>query len=140
VDAQGRRRHGRDLYNWLMARKPGLVVNERVERERGLGDFLCPEQAVPAAPLERPWDTCATMNGSWGYSDWAENNYRSVKDLLQEMVMVVSRDGNYLLNIGPKCDGSTLAIVRRRTPVMITKPVPALLPASHAKDPCSHGT
>ncbi|MBT2469287.1 alpha-L-fucosidase [Streptomyces sp. ISL-66] len=100
---------GEDLYGWLMARKPGLVVNERVKRDLGLGDFACPEQTVPVRPLDRPWETCATMNGQWGYTDWAENNYRSVKDIIQEMVTVVSRDGNYLLNIGPKGDGTVTA-------------------------------
>ncbi|MGR4880350.1 alpha-L-fucosidase [Streptomyces sp. LARHCF249] len=103
------RADGEELYSWLMARRPGLVVNERVKRDLGLGDFACPEQTVPATPLDRPWETCATMNGQWGYTDWAENNYRSVKDIIQEMVTVVSRDGNYLLNIGPKGDGTVTA-------------------------------
>ncbi|KOU63171.1 glycosyl hydrolase [Streptomyces sp. MMG1533] len=100
---------GEDLYAWLMARKPGLVVNERVKRDQGLGDFACPEQTVPDAPMDRPWETCATMNGNWGYTDWAENLYRPVKDIIREMVTVISRDGNYLLNIGPKGDGSMTA-------------------------------
>ncbi|MDF3144574.1 MULTISPECIES: alpha-L-fucosidase [unclassified Streptomyces] len=100
---------GEDLYNWLMQRKPGLVVNERVKRDQGLGDFVTPEQTVPAEPMDRPWETCATMNGNWGYTDWAEGLYRPVKDIIQEMVTVVSRDGNYLLNIGPKGDGSVTA-------------------------------
>ncbi|MCD9879952.1 alpha-L-fucosidase [Streptomyces guryensis] len=97
---------GADLYNWLISRKPSLVVNERVKRDVGLGDFACPEQTVPAAPLSRPWETCATMNGAWGYNAGAENSYRSVKAIVQEFVTVVSRDGNYLLNIGPKGDGT----------------------------------
>ncbi|MGP3967483.1 alpha-L-fucosidase [Streptomyces sp. 6N223] len=97
---------GRDLYDWLLSRSPDIVVNERVKRGFGLGDFDCPEQTVPAAPLERPWETCATMNGTWGYTDWAESNYRSVPTLVQELVTVVSRDGNYLLNIGPRGDGA----------------------------------
>jgi alpha-L-fucosidase len=97
---------GQDLYNWLIARKPNLVVNERVKRNLGLGDFMCPEQTVPAAPLSRPWETCATMNGAWGYNSGSENSYRSVTDIVRELVTVVSRDGNYLLNIGPKGDGT----------------------------------
>ncbi|MET9697269.1 alpha-L-fucosidase [Streptomyces sp. NPDC006529] len=100
---------GEDLYDWLTARKPGLVVNERVKRDLGLGDFACPEQTVPARPLDRPRETCATMNGQWGHTDWAENDYRSVQDIVQEMVTVVSRDGNYLLNIGPEGDGAVPA-------------------------------
>ncbi|SHN02916.1 alpha-L-fucosidase [Actinacidiphila paucisporea] len=103
------RADGLDLYNWLIARKPGLVVNERVKRNLGLGDFMCPEQTVPAAPLSRPWETCATMNGAWGYNSGSENSYRSVADIVRELVTVVSRDGNYLLNIGPKGDGTVTA-------------------------------
>lgn len=103
------RADGLDLYNWLIARKPGLIVNERVKRNLGLGDFMCPEQSVPAAPLSRPWETCATMNGAWGYNSGSENSYRSVTDIVRELVTVVSRDGNYLLNIGPKGDGTVTA-------------------------------
>ncbi|QNP75261.1 alpha-L-fucosidase [Streptomyces roseirectus] len=99
-------RDGQDLYDWLISRKPDLVVNERVKRDLGLGDFMCPEEKVPPAPLERPWETCVTMNGAWGYNQARENSYRSVRDLLREYVTVVSRDGNYLLNVGPKGDGT----------------------------------
>jgi alpha-L-fucosidase len=95
-----------NLYSFLLSLKPDLVVNERVKRGLGLGDFECPEQTVPAAALARPWETCATMNGAWGYASWAEGNYRSTTTLLREMVQVISREGNYLLNIGPKGDGS----------------------------------
>ncbi|MFI6931052.1 alpha-L-fucosidase [Streptomyces sp. NPDC050287] len=97
---------GQDLYDWLISRKPSLIVNERVKRDLGLGDFQCPEEKVPSAPLDRPWETCVTMNGAWGYNASRENSYRSVQELLREFVTVVSRDGNYLLNIGPKGDGT----------------------------------
>lgn len=97
---------GEDLYAWLTRRKPDLIVNERVKRDLGLGDFACPEQKVPPAPLPRPWETCATMNGAWGYDESRENSYRPVRELLREFVTVVSRDGNYLLNIGPRGDGT----------------------------------
>jgi alpha-L-fucosidase len=95
-----------NLYSFLLSLKPDLIVNERVKRGLGLGDFECPEQTVPAAALARPWETCATMNNAWGYASWAESNYRSATTLLREMVQVISREGNYLLNIGPKGDGS----------------------------------
>jgi alpha-L-fucosidase len=97
---------GTNLYNYLIGLKPDLIINERVKRSYGLGDFDCPEQTVPTAPLARPWETCATMNGQWGYTSWAESSYRSASNILYEMVQVLSRDGNYLLNIGPKGDGT----------------------------------
>lgn len=94
------------LYNYLIALKPDIIINERVKRGYELGDFDCPEQTVPAAPLARTWETCATMNGAWGYNAGLENSYRSATIILHEMVQVMSRDGNYLLNIGPKGDGT----------------------------------
>lgn len=97
---------GADLYSWLIARKPGLIVNERVKRDLELGDYSVAEFGVPVAPMNRPWERCSTMNGAWGYNASSENSYRSVKDVVQELVTVVSRDGNLLLNIGPKGDGS----------------------------------
>ncbi|MFF7169260.1 alpha-L-fucosidase [Streptomyces pseudovenezuelae] len=100
---------GVDLYNWLIARKPQLVVNERVKRDLGLGDYAVAEFGVPAAPLERQWERCDTMNGAWGYNAGRENSYGPVKDFVQELVTCVSRDGNFLLNIGPKGDGSVTA-------------------------------
>ena len=96
---------GLDLYNYLTGLDPNLLVNERVFRGAGLGDWECPEQTVPATPESRPWETCQTMNGSWGYASW-DNNYKTPQTLIQQLVRVVSRDGNYLLNIGPKGDGS----------------------------------
>ncbi|MFI0539573.1 alpha-L-fucosidase [Streptomyces sp. WSLK1-3] len=100
---------GVDLYDWLIARKPQLVVNERVKRDLGLGDYAVAEFGVPAAPLERQWERCDTMNGAWGYNAGLENSYRPVKDFVRELVTCVSRDGNFLLNIGPKGDGSVTA-------------------------------
>ncbi|WP_328980005.1 alpha-L-fucosidase [Streptomyces canus] len=97
---------GVDLYNWLMARKPNLIVNERVKRDHRLGDYAVAEFGIPGEPMSRPWERCATMNGAWGYNASSENSYRSLKDIVQELVTVVSRDGNLLLNIGPKGDGS----------------------------------
>jgi hypothetical protein len=97
---------GQSLYSFLTGIKPGLIVNERVKRSLGLGDFMCPEQTIPATSPSRPWETCQTMNGAWGYDAARENSYKSAKTLIQELCTVVSRDGNYLLNIGPKGDGT----------------------------------
>jgi alpha-L-fucosidase len=97
---------GRDLYNYVVSLDSTILVNERVKRGAGLGDYECPEQTVPGAPLGRPWETCQTMNNAWGYNAGSENTYKTSKTMIQELVKVVSRDGNYLLNIGPRGDGS----------------------------------
>lgn len=97
---------GKDLYDYMKQISPDILVNERVCRDFGLGDFECPEQTVPWEPLSRPWETCQTMNNAWGYKEVNEKSYRSVKEVVRELVTVASRDGNYLLNVGPKGDGS----------------------------------
>ena len=96
---------GIDLYNYLIGLDPNLLVNERVFRGAGLGDWLSPEQTVPTKPEIRPWETNQTMNNSWGYNS-GDTNYKTPAALIQQLVQVVSRDGNYLLNIGPKGDGT----------------------------------
>lgn len=96
---------GIDLYNYLVGLDPTLLVNERVFRGAGLGDWMCPEQTVPSKPEDRPWETNQTMNNSWGYNQ-GDNSYKTPATLIHQLVQVVSRDGNYLLNIGPKGDGT----------------------------------
>ncbi len=85
-----------------------ILVNERVCRDFGLGDFDCPENSVPKAGAtpDRLWETCRSMNDAWGYKEASENNYLTSTELITEYIQVVSRGGNYLLNIGPKGDGS----------------------------------
>ena len=69
------------------------------------GDYSTAEHHVPATGIDGDWEACQTLNGTWGYS--AENQkWKSVEELLHELVDVVSRGGNFLLNIGPKPDGS----------------------------------
>ena len=46
-----------------------------------------------------------TLNGTWGYSA-SNQRWKTVKELVHELVDVVSRGGNFLLNIGPMPDGS----------------------------------
>ena len=82
--------------------KSDIIVNERVCRSFGLGDFECPEQSIPEKALSRPWETCQTMNNAWGYKKDCEKSYYNVRYMIQDLVEVASKDGNYLLNIGPE--------------------------------------
>lgn len=87
-----------------MARKnqPGLIVVDRTvpgEYE----NYTTPEQEVPAAPLSNPWETCMTMGNSWSYVPG--DHYKSVNQIVQLLVKIVSRGGNLLMNIGPGPDG-----------------------------------
>jgi Alpha-L-fucosidase len=100
---------GLNLYQYIVGIDSNVIVNERVKRGFGLGDFECPEQVIPSAPLTRQWETCQTMNTAWGFDSSKEKMYKPASALIKELVTTVSRDGNYLLNIGPKGDGTVTA-------------------------------
>ncbi len=69
------------------------------------GDYSTAEHHVPATGIAGDWETCQTLNGTWGYS--AENQqWKTSSQLIRELIDTVSRGGNYLLNIGPEPDGS----------------------------------
>jgi alpha-L-fucosidase len=107
---------GQNLYNYLIGLKPTLVINERVKRDFGLGDFAVAENGMPGSPMSRPWELNTTMNGTWGYNSGAqsESSYRSVASFVQELATAASREGNYLLNIGPDGNGNVPPLTTSR--------------------------
>jgi alpha-L-fucosidase len=80
--------------------QPGIIVNNRNKLP---GDFATPEQKIQAD--ERAWESCMTMNGSWGYQK-ADDDWKTPKTIVRNLVTCAHDTGNYLLNIGPKADGS----------------------------------
>ena len=87
-----------------MVRKlqPDIIVNNRTGL---LGDFTTPEQYVPAkTPEEKgkklPWETCMTIGQSWGYYRQDPMN-KTTEQLIRTLVDCVSKDGNFLLKVGP---------------------------------------
>ena len=82
--------------------QPDCLVNDRLP---GHGDFDTPEQFVPSTPPSRPWETCMTMNSTWGYCP-ADDGYKSSHELIHTLCEVASRGGNLLLNVSPRGDGS----------------------------------
>jgi len=51
-----------------------------------------------------PFETCETMNGSWGFN-LQDKNYKSTKDLIRYLVKAAGYNSNFLLNVGPMPDG-----------------------------------
>lgn len=88
--------------------QPFCLVSSRVWNDQG--DFnVMGDNFYPGFKMEVPWQTPASMfDETWGYRSWQERG--SVEDKVAEkitsLVRVVSRGGNYLLNIGPMGDGS----------------------------------
>jgi alpha-L-fucosidase len=81
--------------------QPQILVNNR----NGLpGDFTTPEQTIRASS-DQAWESCMTMNGSWGYHK-ADTDWKTPRTIVRNLITCARDTGNYLLNIGPKPDGS----------------------------------
>ncbi|MCL4193713.1 MAG: alpha-L-fucosidase [Thermoguttaceae bacterium] len=113
-----------DLMHMVRDKQPGIIMNNRLFRipEAGFsgmgtgaitasmdpryGDFITPEQHIPATGMPGvDWETCMTLNTTWGYSEH-DHAWKSDQTLIRNLIDIASKGGNYLLNIGPKGDGS----------------------------------
>jgi len=82
--------------------QPDIIVNNRNLLP---GDFSTPEQEITPEEGGRAWETCMTMNDSWGYHR-ADDAWKTPKTIVRNLISCARDGGNYLLNIGPKPDGS----------------------------------
>ena len=83
---------------------PGIIHNNRLGGGYR-GDTETPEQHIPATGFkDRDWEVCMTMNGTWGYKSY-DHNWKSTEDLIQKLCDIVSKGGNFLLNVGPTAEG-----------------------------------
>ena len=88
----------------LLHQHPNIVWNNRLGGGYK-GDTETPEQKIPADGFRgRDWETCMTMNGTWGYKS-TDLNFKSTETLLHNLVDIASKGGNYLLNVGPTAQG-----------------------------------
>jgi alpha-L-fucosidase len=91
-----------ELEKMIRELQPGILINDRLP---GVGDYDTPEQFVPAQPPARRWETCLTMNESWGYNP-SDAELKSRHELIHTLCEVASRGGNLLLNVSPMGDGA----------------------------------
>ena len=105
-EAQMKSYDGAAKLNKLLELQPNIITNDRLHPDFR-GDTKTPEQAIPdrEAVSGQNWETCMTMNSSWGYKRF-DTNWKSSETLIRNLIRIASRSGNYLLNIGPKPDGS----------------------------------
>ena len=106
---------GRDLYNYLRNFKPNLIINNRVGKGRAgmqgmnlyknaAGDFGTPEQEILEGTSDTDWESCMTMNDSWGFKK-NDDNWKSSETLIHNLIDIAAKGGNYLLNVGPTAEG-----------------------------------
>lgn len=110
--------HGVALYEHVKRISPATIVNNRVDKGRAgmagmttdpgkyKGEFGTPEQEIPETGFPGvDWETCMTMNDHWGYNKH-DHNWKTSEDLIRKLVDIASKGGNFLLNVGPKADGT----------------------------------
>jgi len=111
---------GAELERYCRSFQPQIIINDRIGKrpqlpqilhkytkqylKNHLGDYITPEQFIPPKDIEVDWETCMTMNRSWGYVSWDEK-WKSTRELIQKLVDITSKGGNFLLNVGPTSEG-----------------------------------
>lgn len=91
------------LFTPLLALVPGIITNDRLGGEIP-GDLKTPEQHIPATGLNYDWETCMTMNDTWGFRT-TDTNWKSATTLIRHLCDIASKGGNFLLNVGPDAEG-----------------------------------
>jgi alpha-L-fucosidase len=109
---------GCDLYNYVRSLQPAIIINNRVGKPENtagggmaktgdVGDYGTPEQTIPDSGFGPgvDWESCMTMNDSWGYSK-VNHNWKSPETVVRMLIDCASKGGNFLLNVGPTPEGS----------------------------------
>ena len=83
--------------------QPDCLVDGRAGH--GIGDYQSMgDNMIPAGRVEGDWETPATLNDTWGFKSY-DHNWKSADGLIRRLVDIVSKGGNYLLNVGPTARG-----------------------------------
>ena len=92
------------LYQVAEELRPDLIQNNRLGGGFK-GDTETPEQFIPPQGYPgRDWETCMTMNDTWGFKR-DDHNWKSTGTLIRNLCDIASKGGNYLLNVGPTSEG-----------------------------------
>ena len=100
----------RGLYELVNRLQPECMISGRLGNN--YVDFsVMADNEYPVYKIGVPWQTAASMfDETWGYRSWQErgNPQDKVNEKIASLIKVISRGGNYLLNIGPRGDGSVV--------------------------------
>jgi alpha-L-fucosidase len=94
-----------ELRKLVKTLQPGCLINSRIGHNRHdymqTGDNAIPIQVYMQ---DGKWEVPATLNDTWGYKK-NDNNWKDPRDLIAKLADIVSKGGNYLLNVGPTAEG-----------------------------------
>ncbi|MCK5367374.1 MAG: alpha-L-fucosidase, partial [Cyclobacteriaceae bacterium] len=103
-----------DLESFIKTKQSNCIINTRVGNKVGDVDEMS-DNYIPESTRTKPWESPATMAESWGYSILdTEEYWKSSDELIEKLVEIRAKGGNYLLNIGPNEKGAVpkLAVER----------------------------
>ncbi|VXD14437.1 Alpha-L-fucosidase [Marinoscillum sp. 108] len=86
----------KNLVQYVHEKYPEIVVTR--------GEMNTPEQKIPNEPMPGPWETCMTMGTQWAYKPTNEV-YKDGGDLINKLIEIRAKGGNFLMNVGPKPNG-----------------------------------
>ena len=89
----------RELADTVRECQPDCLINGRIGY--GLGDFReAADNAIPLLSMDKCWEVPMTLNDTWGYSH-TDNNFKDVRAVVRNLVRIVGKGGNLVLNVGP---------------------------------------
>ncbi len=90
------------INEYVRSLQPGILINDRGYSK---GDYSTPERTVPEQPFSGLTEACQSVGvQAWGYR--ADEDYFSHRFLMESVDRIMTKGGNYLLNVGPRPDGS----------------------------------
>ncbi|MFB6121771.1 MAG: alpha-L-fucosidase [Halobacteriaceae archaeon] len=103
-----------DFYNRAAARGREVAVNDRAATGAVHADFVTPEYETYDEIREGKWEACRGVGRSFGYNRAEDaSHHLSARELVHLFVDVVSKNGNLLINVGPRADGTIPALQKR---------------------------
>lgn len=95
------------IFSELFNLNPNAVTNDRWQKHEGLLDYTTPEYQVLDSISPKKWETCRGLGYSFGFNRMEDDKQTiASKDLIHLFIDIVSKNGNLLLNVGPKEDGT----------------------------------
>jgi len=98
---------GKEFVKIVHDLQPNCLINSRVGNYNQdlLGDYQSMnDNGMPPGGLGEYWESIQTLNHTWGYSKF-DTMWKSPETVIQRLVEIISRGGNYALNIGPTGEG-----------------------------------
>lgn len=98
------KKHVEELIAEVRSNQPNALISGRVGH--GMGDYQTfGDMEIPFSNIDGMWETVDVTNDSWGHA-WYDQNWKSSKLILENLISTVARGGTYMLNVGPKADGT----------------------------------